>query len=119
MELAEELMEKARVAAFLSPRTCRAALRLHRNYASYLIKNVQTKESIVTCCKQDLCSKGFMIEDPRTDTDASTKLTALHKHVNQGSLSDRGSNVLKRPILPMAHLVSFEMRIWDSNVLKK
>ena len=82
MELTEELTEEARVAALLSPRTCRAARHLHRNYASYLTKNLKTKGSVVICCKQNLSSKEIMIEDPRTDTDASTKLTALTELVN-------------------------------------
>ena len=82
------------------------------NYAGYLEKKMQSKGSVASCCKEELCDEGeITIEDPGTEV--SAEFTALTDLVDRGSIQD-GSNVLQRPALPMAHLVSFGMMIWDS-----
>lgn len=115
-ELAEELMEEDH-SPFPEDMVLAASI---GNYAGYLAKRVQAKGSVATCCKQDLCSEGeILIEDHSALTDALTKLTALTNLVDRGFLLNADSNVLKRPTLPMAHLVSFGMRIWDSLMCSK
>ena len=106
-ELAEELMDEDR-----TPYTDMLLVASIGNYAGYLAKKVQSKGSVASCCKEELCDEGT-IAVVDAGTEVSAKFTALTDLVDRGSLLD-GSNVLQRPALPMAHLASFRMMIWDS-----
>ena len=106
-ELAEELMNEDR-----APYTDTLLVASIGNYAGYVAKKVQTKNSVSSCCKGELCDEGEIeIEDPGAHV--SPKFTALTDLVDRGSILDC-SSVLQRPGLPMAHLVSFGVMIWDS-----
>jgi hypothetical protein len=106
-ELADELVEEDR-----RPLTDMLLVASIGNYAGYLAKKVQSKMSVARCCKNELCDEGeIFMEDPGNET--QSQFLALANLVDRGSIQD-GSNVLQRPTLPMAHLVSFGVWVWDS-----
>ena len=85
------------------------------NYAGYLARKVQANSSVAECCKQELVQQQEMeiaVELERGDP-PSVMFDALVELVDRGEL-ETGRAVLKRPSLPMAHMASFGMSLWDS-----
>ncbi|XP_050704607.1 uncharacterized protein LOC126990095 [Eriocheir sinensis] len=85
------------------------------NYAGYLARKVQANSSVAECCKQELAQQEEMkitVELERGDP-PSVMFDALVELVDRGEL-ETGRAVLKRPSLPMAHMASFGMSLWDS-----
>ena len=92
VELAEELMEED-----CAPFTDLFVVASIGNYAGYLVKNVQSKGFVSSCCKKEFYDEGAVtIEHPGPE--ASAKFAAVHSG---------WSNV------PIAHIASFEMMVWD------
>ena len=50
-------------------------------------------------------------------TEIPSNFTALTDLVERGSFKD-GSNILKRPVLLMAHMAPFVRMVWDTFVVK-
>ena len=111
-ELARELADEQP-----GPPTDELLLAAVGNYAGYLARKVGANSSVAACCKQELAQQEIEISVELDRGAPSAVFNALVELVDRGELESRRA-VLKRPSLPMVHMTSFGMSLWESLMCK-